>query len=148
MSNIIPFSTRVWRSRRRDRRGLPGTVWLAIFAAIYVVATQPGILPQLQSVIMSDLSLSGSVTHVRDGDTIEVAGVPVRLAKLDCAERGTAQGRVATDRMRRLVLGQQMTCRLEGRKSYDREVGECVLGDGRDVGEEMISGGYCARWSW
>ena len=32
----------------------------------------------------------GMVTHVRDGDTIEVRGVPVQIANLDCAERGTS----------------------------------------------------------
>ena len=37
----------------------------------------------------SEGRLVGMVTHVRDGDTIEVRGVPVRIANLDCAERGT-----------------------------------------------------------
>jgi endonuclease YncB( thermonuclease family) len=38
----------------------------------------------------------GMVTHVRDGDTIDVRGVPVRIANLDCAERGTSAGDRAT----------------------------------------------------
>ncbi|WP_407495176.1 thermonuclease family protein [Pseudooceanicola sp. MF1-13] len=148
MSNIIPISSRPRKSRRRGRQGTPGYVWLVVFAVFFLAWKQDGILKELHSLIAPDKALSGPVTHVRDGDTIEVAGVPVRLAKLDCAERGTSDGRRASDHMRKLVRGQQMTCTLEGRKSYDREVGECALGDGRDVGEVMISEGYCPRWRW
>jgi len=148
MSNIIPISSRPRKRRHRGKQGTPGYVWLAIFAVVFLAWKQDGILKELHSLIAPDKALAGPVTHVRDGDTIEVAGVPVRLAKLDCAERGTRDGRRASDRMRTLVRGQQMSCRLEGRKSYDREVGECALSDGRDVGEVMISEGYCPRWRW
>lgn len=48
---------------------------------------------------------SGRVTHVRDGDTIEVDGRPIRIAALDCAEPGTMAGEAATRRMRALVSG-------------------------------------------
>lgn len=94
----------------------------------------------------SGLSLSGRVTHVRDADTIEVSGVPVRIANLDCAERGTAAGERATERMRQLVVLGPFSCQLEGRKSYDREVGVCALADGRDVGEILIQERQCGRW--
>ena len=40
--------------------------------------------------------LTGKVTHVRDGDTIEVNNVPIRLAALDCPERGTRDGDYAS----------------------------------------------------
>ncbi|WP_116083053.1 thermonuclease family protein [Tropicimonas sp. IMCC34011] len=90
--------------------------------------------------------LTGRVTHIRDGDTIEVAGVPVRIANLDCAETGTAAGERATAKVRDLVRDQTMSCMLEGRKSWDREVGVCALATGDDLGEMMISGGYCGRW--
>ena len=33
--------------------------------------------------------LTGTITHVRDGDTIEVNNIPIRLAALDCPEKGT-----------------------------------------------------------
>ena len=33
--------------------------------------------------------LKGTITHVRDGDTFEVNGIPVRLAALDCPENDT-----------------------------------------------------------
>jgi endonuclease YncB( thermonuclease family) len=57
------------------------------------------------------------VTHVRDGDTIEVSGVPVRIANLDCAELGTAAGNHANAVMRRWAATATASCLLEGRKS-------------------------------
>jgi len=88
--------------------------------------------------------LSGPVTHVRDGDTIEIAGVPVRIANLDCAEKGSAAGSLATRRMYNLALHSDLSCRLTGRRSYDREVGTCRLPDGRDIGAVLVSEGLCA----
>lgn len=86
------------------------------------------------------------VTRVRDGDTIVVGLIPVRIANLDCAERGSTSGDRATLHITRIVKGVQLRCSLEGRRSYDRKVGVCRLPDGRDIGELLIAGGYCARW--
>jgi endonuclease YncB( thermonuclease family) len=95
----------------------------------------------------SSADLAGHVTHVRDGDTIEVAGVPVRIANLDCAELDTEEGQSAGLFMRDLVRGQTVTCDLEGRMSHDREVGTCALANtGEDLGEILIGEGVCGRW--
>mgnify|MGYP005850656161 CR=1 FL=1 len=88
----------------------------------------------------------GRVTHVRDGDTIEVSGKPIRFAKLDCAEIGTPAGRRADRHMRALVSGQTLSCNLTGRKSYDRWIGSCRLPDGRDLASVMVQSGSCAWW--
>ena len=88
--------------------------------------------------------VSGPVTRVRDGDTIEVAGVAVRFADVNCAERGTVAGDAATRAMRELADGRQVRCELIGRRSYDREVGTCYLADGRDLGGVLVSRGLCA----
>ena len=50
--------------------------------------------------------LRGTVTDVRDGDTIEVGGIAVRLAALDCPERGTQKGDIAA-RIAQQFLGSQ-----------------------------------------
>lgn len=91
-------------------------------------------------------TVSGPVTHIRDGDTIEVSNVPIRFGSLDCAERGTRGGRIATARMIDLVQGKRLTCSLNGRKSYDRHIGSCSLPDGRDVAAVLISEGVCRRF--
>ena len=90
--------------------------------------------------------LVDTVTHIRDGDTIVVGLIPIRIANLDCAESGSKAGDRATRQITKIVKGIQLRCTLEGRRSYDREVGVCSLPDGRDVGETLIVGGYCQRW--
>jgi len=90
--------------------------------------------------------LIDTVTHIRDADTIVVGLIPIRIANLDCAERGSKAGDRATRQITKIVKGVQLRCTLEGRRSYDREVGVCSLPDGRDVGETLIVGGYCQRW--
>jgi len=95
---------------------------------------------------LNGTGLAGPVTHVRDGDTVEVRGVPVRIANLDCAERDTAAGRRATQAMARLADSGPLACRLSGRRSYDREVGTCAMSDGRDIGAVLIAQGVCAPW--
>ena len=115
--------------------------------------TEPSIgdrLANLRSVVLSWLPepeiVKGRVTHVRDGDTIEIGSVAIRIADLDCAERFTQKGQVATHVMRQLVSEKVLSCELEGRKSYDREVGTCYLPGGRDVAEVLIERDVCDRW--
>lgn len=91
-------------------------------------------------------ALKGTVTHVRDGDTIEVRSTPIRLANLDCAEAGTAIGDRATQHMRELVNSRRVTCSLSGKSSFDRQVGHCQLPNGQDIGDALIMRGVCDRW--
>lgn len=92
--------------------------------------------------------VEGPVTHIRDGDTIEVAGIPIRFGSLDCAESDTREGQTATARMRELVSGQKLTltCALNGRRSHDRKIGSCRLPDGEDLAAIMIRESYCGRF--
>lgn len=88
--------------------------------------------------------LIGPVTHVRDGDTIEVNGVAIRLAALDCPENGTQNGDAAT-RIARQIQGAQARCELTGAKTYDRLVGYCSVG-GKDFGLFMMQNSSCRVW--
>ena len=88
--------------------------------------------------------LSGKVTHVRDGDTIEVNGIPIRLSALDCPERGTQKGDTAA-RIAQQFLGSQATCELTGAKTYDRLVGYCEI-NGADFGAYMMNNSSCKVW--
>jgi endonuclease YncB( thermonuclease family) len=90
--------------------------------------------------------IEGRVTHVRDGDTIEVMGTPIRFAKLDCAELGTPAGERAKRRMAQLVAGEKVQCQLSKRRSYDRVIGECDLQNGQSLSGIMIREGICRRW--
>lgn len=89
--------------------------------------------------------LRGNVTHVRDGDTFEVKGTPVRIAALDCPENSTSSGQKAT-RWAKKFTGKQAVCELTGAKSYDRVVGYCSI-DGKDFAQLMVENKLCKFWS-
>ena len=88
--------------------------------------------------------LNGTVTHVRDGDTIVVDGIPIRLSALDCPEKGTRNGDYATQ-LAEQFLGLQATCELTGAKTYDRLVGYCET-NGVDFGRYMMQNSTCKVW--
>ncbi len=88
--------------------------------------------------------LTGEVTHIRDGDTIEVAQIPIRLAALDCPELGSAAGSVAK-RVAQKFLGSHAVCYLTGAKSYDRYVAYCEI-EGHDFGESLMRATKCKAW--
>ena len=96
------------------------------------------------SVSSDQTVLTGKVTHVRDGDTIEVGGIAVRLSALDCPENGTQQGNQAT-KIAQQFQGTQAQCELTGAKSYDRLVGYCTV-NGADFGLYMMQNSSCKVW--
>jgi endonuclease YncB( thermonuclease family) len=49
----------------------------------------PAVGPSRELTVLRPGALTGPVTHVRDGDTIEVARKPIRLQGLNCNEKGT-----------------------------------------------------------
>ena len=88
--------------------------------------------------------LSGTITHVRDGDTVEVDGIAIRLAALNCPENKTKKGQYAT-RVAKQFEGSKMTCELTGAKTYDRLVGYCSV-NGVDFGRFMMQNSSCKVW--
>jgi endonuclease YncB( thermonuclease family) len=91
-------------------------------------------------------TITGPVTRVRDGDTILVKGVPVRFGSLDCAEMDTAAGREAKVAMQVLVNGYNVSCHLNGGRSYDRWIAACFREDGQELASAMMKVGYCRRY--
>jgi endonuclease YncB( thermonuclease family) len=71
----------------------------------------------------------GTVTHVRDGDTIEVAGFPIRLWGIHAPERNEPGGLVASRVMMALVGQHHVSCNLNGEESHDRAIGRCWVAD-------------------
>ncbi|WP_425405865.1 thermonuclease family protein [Hwanghaeella sp.] len=153
MRIVFPF--------RRPKRGFrlsprEGLMALAMFAAVFIAnfafdeqprSTLAAVAGQLLPV--SDSSIAGTVTHVRDGDTIEVEGVPIRLNGLSAPERGEPFGKASSDFMRALVLGKAVRCELNGERTHDRLVGVCYL-DGADISALIIREGLardCPRYS-
>lgn len=92
----------------------------------------------------------GTVTHVRDVDTIEVQGVPIRLNGLDGPELKTKSGIAGKTWMQDLVLRKRVECQLNGSTTGDRYVGICYLPSGEDIGAMAVASGMardCPRYS-
>lgn len=91
------------------------------------------------------ITSSSPVTEirVRDGDTIVVDGQAWRLNGVDCPERKTPDGNLASQHMRKLTsAASTIQCEWNGDVSYDRKVGQCFA-DGRDLGALMVEDGFC-----
>lgn len=143
--NVVAFEDHLWLNKAKLKGKRPSTrninpLWWVAITIVLVIGYNlfPGGLAQSELLV-------GQVTHVRDGDTIEVERRAIRLNGLTCDERGTPLGNQATQAMRRLVFGQTLSCTLNGSQTYDREVGRCMLSDGRDIGAELIASGLCGR---
>ena len=95
--------------------------------------------------VSAQAELTGQITHVRDGDTIEVGNIAIRLNGLTCDERGTALGDRATAYLRSQLLGKTATCSLNGERTYDRLVGRCATEDLGDIGAHLITQQLCGR---
>jgi len=94
-------------------------------------------------------TLSGKVTHIRDGDTIKVGPVPIRLEGVSAPEIRERLGKESKKFMRDLVYGKLVSCNLKGPKTYDRFVAVCFL-NGEDIGALLIKQGLardCPRYS-
>lgn len=87
-------------------------------------------------------TLIGHVTKVRDGDTIEVNAVPIRLQGVAAPELKEKWGRASKEAMQRLVAGKRLRRDLSGEKTHDRPVGVCYLDDGTDIGAAIIAEGF------
>ena len=99
--------------------------------------------------IAEPTNLRGIVSHVRDGDTIEVGKIPIRLNGVSAPELDEPLGQKSKQFMVDLVNGQRVRCELNGTKTYDRFVGVCYRGD-RDIGAMVIEAGLaldCPRFS-
>jgi micrococcal nuclease len=94
-------------------------------------------------------TLTGQVTFVRDGDTIVVGSMPIRLNGLAAPEWDEPGGDAAMDAMIKLVAGRTLRCELNGERTHDRCVGVCYL-QGVDISAEMVRRGVardCPRFS-
>ena len=94
-------------------------------------------------------TLTGPVTYVRDGDTIELGSMAIRLNGLAAPEGDEPGGAAATKAMTELVRGRTLRCELDGTRTHDRCAGVCFL-QGEDISEVMVHRGVardCPRFS-
>src|SRR5450755_1465262 len=88
--------------------------------------------------------------RVIDGDTIDIAGTRIRLEGIDAPEIAQTCGRLllgtwrcgeaAAAAMRRLTVGQVLSCERRGIDKYKRVLGVCFIA-GEDINAEMVREG-------
>lgn len=82
-------------------------------------------------------------SYVRDGDTVVVNNIPIRLKGLSCAELKTPLGQAQkTILMAAWNTSSRIEYTLTGETTWDRQVGWVSL-DGKDIGELMIETANC-----
>ena len=89
--------------------------------------------------------LVGTVTHVVDGDTIDVkldsGPIRVRFNGIDTPERGQPWASEATAALRKLVMGKRVDLEPFEQDRYDRLVANVLVGD-LDVDAELVKQGH------
>src|SRR5918992_1657755 len=94
-------------------------------------------------------AVTGRVSPVRDGDTIELGELAIRFEGIAAPEWNEPGGTEAREAMIELVHGRVVRCELDGTRTYDRCAGICYL-DGVDISEVMVRRGVardCPRYS-
>lgn len=100
------------------------------------------------------------ITHLEghprliDGDSLHLSGETVRMVGIDapegqqmCQRNGRAWpcGRDSTAELRKLISGNRVVCRFEGRDKHRRLLGTCRIGD-RNLNQEMVERGYAVAF--
>jgi endonuclease YncB( thermonuclease family) len=98
-------------------------------------------------------SMQGRV-RVLDGDSIDLAGEPIRLFGIDAPEsrqvcrdgagRTYRCGRVATQALAAATAGRTIACTRIEHDRFDRQVAICTA-DGRDLGDTMVRAGHAVE---
>jgi endonuclease YncB( thermonuclease family) len=91
-------------------------------------------------------SFNGKVVKVSDGDTIQVMqnghALKIRLAGIDCPEKGQPFGQAAKRFVLDLVAQKAVTVQVETKDRFGRSVAEVMLSDGRSLNRELVRAGY------
>lgn len=92
------------------------------------------------------LTLQGKVIAIKDGDSFKVllhnSQKNIRLAHIDCPEKGQPFGSNAKQYASMLCFGKTVIVQNEGKTDmYGRIIGEVILQDGTNVNKELIKNG-------
>ena len=99
--------------------------------------------------LVSAQTITGEVTAVFDGDDIEVQNngknLRIRLAEIDCPERGQPFSENALRFTIRLAMDRQVEVDVVEKDRYGRTVGRVTLPNGKSLNRELVRAGY-AWW--
>lgn len=100
--------------------------------------------------MVSANEVQGKVSHVRDADTIEVRGVPIRFDGVDAPDKGQPGFKEGKEWMKRNYANRMVRCVLTGARTYDRYVATCFGSKGENISASVIGAGWardCPRYS-
>jgi len=97
---------------------------------------------------LADVSISGRVVAVHDGDTLTILDpthkqIKIRLAEIDTPELGQPYGARAKQELSRLAFGKTAFVDVDGIDRYGRAVGRVIVGT-IDLNAELVKRG--AAW--
>ncbi|EPS9403855.1 thermonuclease family protein [Campylobacter upsaliensis] len=127
---------------------------IALFFSLNQSLSFNAFLPQDFKEQNLEKELTGKVSKVIDGDTIEllaktskenpynhITKLKIRLYGIDAPELKQAYGKEAKEFLSALVLKQEVSLIIENKDKYDRFVGTLFL-KGQDINKEMVKNGY------
>lgn len=88
----------------------------------------------------------GKVVKIKDGDTFvlllaDKSRVTIRLAYIDCPEKGQAYYQKAKDYTSKMIFGSEVKCTLLKKEKYQRFLGIVYLPDGSQLNEILVRQG-------
>jgi endonuclease YncB( thermonuclease family) len=137
------------------RRSTSIVVWVVIFAVLAVIAHIMQQPPRAPGEPVTGYA------RVVDGDSLEIAGVRVRLNGIDAPERDQdcrdgdgrtySCGRAAMRALTDAIAGRSVTCTPVQVDRYDRDVARCTVDDAdrgeADLAEIMVRGGHALDYA-
>jgi endonuclease YncB( thermonuclease family) len=145
------------QSRPRRRLGR-NHLFLVLLSLLYLAGFYACSRPQVARRIVAATEAAVPRTPltgrawVVDGDTIRIAGIPIRLEGIDAPEKSqtctTASGRawlcgqVATRQLRERIRDQDVTCQPRGLDRYRRVLAICALPNGSDLNAWLVREGW------
>jgi micrococcal nuclease len=95
--------------------------------------------------VVQQKNITGKVIHVVDGDTIDILyenkPLRIRLAGIDCPEKGQPFATAAKQETARLCAGQIVTVFIKGKDRYKRILGDIQLPDRKILNQELVRSG-------
>ena len=80
-----------------------------------------------------------------DGDSIVVAGKPIRLWGIDAPEMDTREGYLAKRYLRTVIEEHTVRCVEQGARVSTETMAKCYIGE-VDIGEIMVLSGHAREW--
>lgn len=156
MTNVIEIKKHKRKRYKNSNHGNGKRGWKIRYIGIFIVLASAWYAYEF---LLPRVSITGYASVV-DGDTLTLNSKRIRLHAYDAPEalqtcedvngKEYACGSVATQKLKELVNGHEVTCSKRKVDKYDRIVATCSVA-GNDIGKEMVRSGNAVAYfyySW